>query len=389
MTDPGFAAGVESQKNHVHGVLKGLGNGSARVDFVPTGQKVEVGEMFFTSGEDRVFPKGLPVGKVTGVREGANFQDITVQPTGTETAPEEVLVILDPVHQAIPEEASARHARFPRAGCETGCERRRRRNRRGAAPTADKLGPVQEDRRRPEARVRRGRAGHAAAEFQSEGAGRERSRRLRVRRHRRLRGGPGPTPKPPVKSSARKAAALMEYPASSRIMVDSARQVRSATYPVWVYFAIPLLALLIQVYLPLFQTLRFHLADRIAAAGHHLFRADAAVAAAGSRHRHARSAWRRIRSSSSTLGMYGICKTLVGYFSASIGMQFDVEHAFVRLVLCFIFYLFHQFFYWLLQRSLLDQPAVFQIQTELILALINAVIGVVLFHFLDKLRKRE
>jgi rod shape-determining protein MreC len=106
VTDPGFAAGVESQKNHVHGVLKGLGNDSDRVDFVPTGQKVEVGEMFFTSGEDRIFPKGLPVGKVTGVHDGGNFQDITVDPSGTGNAPEEVLIILDAVHQAIPEEAT-------------------------------------------------------------------------------------------------------------------------------------------------------------------------------------------------------------------------------------------------------------------------------------------
>jgi rod shape-determining protein MreC len=103
VTDPGFAAGVESQNNHVHGVLKGLGTGSVRVDFVPTGQKVDNGEMFFTSGEDRIFPKGLPVGKVTSVREGANFQDITVEPSGTESAPEEVLVIVDPIHQAIPD----------------------------------------------------------------------------------------------------------------------------------------------------------------------------------------------------------------------------------------------------------------------------------------------
>jgi rod shape-determining protein MreC len=103
VTDPGFAAGVESQKNHVHGVLKGLGTSSARVDFVPSAQKVEVGEMFYTSGEDRVFPKGLPAGKVTGVRDGTNFQDITLAPSGAEAAPEEVLVILDPVHQTIPE----------------------------------------------------------------------------------------------------------------------------------------------------------------------------------------------------------------------------------------------------------------------------------------------
>jgi len=102
VTDPGFAAGVESQKNHIHGILKGLGN-SARVDFVPTGQKVETGELFFTSGEDRIFPKGLPVGKVTSVKDGGNFQDIIVQPAGTETAPEEVLVIVDPVNQSIPD----------------------------------------------------------------------------------------------------------------------------------------------------------------------------------------------------------------------------------------------------------------------------------------------
>ena len=103
VTDPGFAAGVESQKNHVHGVMKGIGNESAKVDYVPTGQKVEVERYSFTSGEDRIFPKGLPAGKVTSVKEGSTFQEIFLQPTGVETAPEEVLVIVDPVHQAIPE----------------------------------------------------------------------------------------------------------------------------------------------------------------------------------------------------------------------------------------------------------------------------------------------
>jgi rod shape-determining protein MreC len=103
VTDPGFAAGIESQKNHVHGVLKGVGSGTARVDYVPTGQKIEVGEMLYTSGEDRIFPKGLPVGKVTGVRDAGSFLEIDVSPTGAEEAPEEVLVILDPVHQAIPD----------------------------------------------------------------------------------------------------------------------------------------------------------------------------------------------------------------------------------------------------------------------------------------------
>lgn len=180
----------------------------------------------------------------------------------------------------------------------------------------------------------------------------------------------------------------MDYQASSRIMVDSARQVRSASYPVWVYFAIPLLALLIQVYLPLFQTLQFMSQIELpllvtiyfALMRRSQLRGLAIGVALG---------LAQDSLFQQHLGMYGICKTLVGYFSASIGLQFDVEHPFVRLILCFIFYLFHQFFYWVLQRSLLDQPAVFQFQRELILALINAVIGVAAFHFLDKLRKRD
>ncbi len=179
----------------------------------------------------------------------------------------------------------------------------------------------------------------------------------------------------------------MEYSAG-RIMVDSSRQVRSATYSWWVYLVIPLLSLLVQVYLPLFETLRFisqiELPLLVTIYFALMRRSQLRGLAIGVTLGLAQDSLFQQH-----LGMYGICKTLVGYFSASIGLQFDVEHAFVRFVLCFIFYLFHQFFYWVLQRSLLDQPAVLQIDRELILALINALIGVVLFHFLDKLRKPE
>ena len=102
-TDPGFAAGVVSQKNHVRGVLKGLNYGRCRVDYVENEQKVEMGEEFFTSGDDRVFPKGLPVGRVTAVRDGASGKEIFVSPTALEESPEDVLVILEGVMQAVPE----------------------------------------------------------------------------------------------------------------------------------------------------------------------------------------------------------------------------------------------------------------------------------------------
>ena len=40
---------------------------------------------------------------MTGVRDAGSFQEIDVEPTGAEAAPEEVLVILDPVHESIPD----------------------------------------------------------------------------------------------------------------------------------------------------------------------------------------------------------------------------------------------------------------------------------------------
>ena len=102
-TDPSFGAGVVSQKNHVSGILKGLGHGSCRVDYVQNEEKVDTGEWFYTSGEDRVFPKGMPVGRVTAARSANPFKEITLDPSGLAGGLEEVLIILQGVHQQIPE----------------------------------------------------------------------------------------------------------------------------------------------------------------------------------------------------------------------------------------------------------------------------------------------
>ncbi len=92
--------------------------------------------------------------------------------------------------------------------------------------------------------------------------------------------------------------------------------------------------------------------------------------------------------STKPLGMYGIVKTLVGYFAASVGMRIDVEHSLIRLMLTFFFYFFHQVLYWVLSRGLLREQIPFDPQRTLILGLLNAVVGLTLFHFLDKLRER-
>jgi rod shape-determining protein MreD len=86
--------------------------------------------------------------------------------------------------------------------------------------------------------------------------------------------------------------------------------------------------------------------------------------------------------------MFGIVKTLVGYFAASVGLRIDVDHSMVRLVLTFFFYIFQQVLYWVMVRALLSQPMDLEPQLTALLALLNAVVGVALFHFLDKLRDR-
>ena len=104
ITDANFAAGVISQKNRVHGTLKGQGHdGTVLVDYVQSEEKVDPGEWFYTSGDDRIFPKGFPVGQVTTIRNGHNFKEVYVTPSGFQNGMEEVLIVLEGVHQAIPE----------------------------------------------------------------------------------------------------------------------------------------------------------------------------------------------------------------------------------------------------------------------------------------------
>ena len=103
ITDPTFfGAGVISQKNRVHGTIRGLGQSKCIIDHVQNEEKVDVGEMFYTSGDDRIFPKGMPVGRATVVRQGKTAKEIYVVPSGFQNGLEEVLVVVQGEHQSIP-----------------------------------------------------------------------------------------------------------------------------------------------------------------------------------------------------------------------------------------------------------------------------------------------
>jgi rod shape-determining protein MreD len=89
------------------------------------------------------------------------------------------------------------------------------------------------------------------------------------------------------------------------------------------------------------------------------------------------------------LGMFGIVKTLVGYSVGSVSQYFEVENSWVRLILAFFFFFFHQFFYWVLERALLGEMKDFAPGQTIVFAGLNALVGVPLFHVLDKLKVTE
>ncbi len=86
------------------------------------------------------------------------------------------------------------------------------------------------------------------------------------------------------------------------------------------------------------------------------------------------------------IGMYGITKTLVGYFAASVSMRFNVESPVIRLILCFFFFFFHAFFYWVMRRALLGQMIPFDPQEVFVHGALNSVVALPLFLILDRMR---
>ena len=88
------------------------------------------------------------------------------------------------------------------------------------------------------------------------------------------------------------------------------------------------------------------------------------------------------------LGIFGMVKTLVGYFAASISIKIDVDNTTIRAGLSFFFFCFHQFFTWILVRALLGHAIDFDITQTLLFGLLNGLVAIPLFLILDKLRER-
>jgi rod shape-determining protein MreD len=173
---------------------------------------------------------------------------------------------------------------------------------------------------------------------------------------------------------------------SSDRILGSQRNSRVAQFRAWVLVVVPIGALIFQAYVPLFYpplayldlallvTIYFALMRHSPVNG---ILVGCAMGLAQDALAH------------NPLGMYGIAKTLVGFFAASIGVRIDVSQPLVRLLACMVFYFFHQFLFWVISRALLAKLIGFDWQMTLILSVFNSIVGLALSHFLDKLKDKD
>lgn len=96
ITNINFSAAVRLKDSRREGVLAGTGAGKCILKYIPYEEEVNVGDIVITSGLDRLFPPGIPVGYVSRVdkkSQSGHFQTIEVLPFQDDTQIEEVLII--------------------------------------------------------------------------------------------------------------------------------------------------------------------------------------------------------------------------------------------------------------------------------------------------------
>lgn len=109
INDQTSGVGAILEKTRLQGILRGTPAGEIVLEKVMSDETVPVGELVLTSGGDRIFPKGLPVGRVTSVSPGSElFLNIRVKPAISLSRLEEVLVVTKvDERQAEPDRSSA------------------------------------------------------------------------------------------------------------------------------------------------------------------------------------------------------------------------------------------------------------------------------------------
>jgi len=94
INDQFSGVGAALKDSRLQGILKGAASGATTLQYIMSDEKVVPGEEVITSGGDRIFPKGLPVGNVISVEPGKDlFLNIRVIPAAHLDRLEEVLIV--------------------------------------------------------------------------------------------------------------------------------------------------------------------------------------------------------------------------------------------------------------------------------------------------------
>ena len=167
---------------------------------------------------------------------------------------------------------------------------------------------------------------------------------------------------------------------------DFRRDLQIRRYPLLVYTLVPLAALVLQAWLPrvagryawfdlpLVVTVYFALGRRSPIQGTLMGAALGLFEDALSGH---------------AIGVNGIAKTVVGFLAASVGVRIDVEDHTIRLILNFLLSLLSSAIFVFVYRILLGLDLEWRWFTELLTAVGNSVIAVVLFPLLDRLQDQR
>jgi len=95
LTDQNAAAGAVLFHSRLHGIVQGTGGETLTLDFISSSETIPDGELVYTSGTDRIYPKGLPIGTVVSTEKEGVYQRIVVEPKVDLSRLEEVMVVLD------------------------------------------------------------------------------------------------------------------------------------------------------------------------------------------------------------------------------------------------------------------------------------------------------
>ncbi len=95
ITDASASIGAMIRDNRTAGILSGMGNGRCVLRFLPINVAIRKGDAIVTSGQDGIFPEGLPVGKVLEiVPESEVYRSAEVDPYQDFSSVREVVFLL-------------------------------------------------------------------------------------------------------------------------------------------------------------------------------------------------------------------------------------------------------------------------------------------------------